>query len=216
MTPIFSPMGISEDNWPAVLGIISGVLAKEVVVGTLDTLYSQLALQDSDIQEETAPFNFWASIQSAVETIPENLSAVSDAITDPLGLDIGDTSDQESAAQTQEISSGTFGAMVHRFDGQAGAFAYLLFVLMYFPCVATIGAIKREAGASWAAFVALWTTGIAYISASTYYQIATYTHHPASSLTVISSTLFVLGVTIVSLRLWANRRLDDTEPVGAN
>jgi Fe2+ transport system protein B len=40
--------------------------------------------------------------------------------------------------------TGTFGAMAERFDGQAGAFAYLLFVLLYFPCVATIGAIVRE------------------------------------------------------------------------
>jgi ferrous iron transport protein B len=35
-TPLFAPMGIEADNWPAVLGIFSGVLAKEVIVGTLD------------------------------------------------------------------------------------------------------------------------------------------------------------------------------------
>jgi ferrous iron transport protein B len=214
LTPAFAPMGISQDNWPAVLGIVSGVLAKEVVVGTLDTLYSQLAVNDSDAKDEPVAFDFWVSIKDATSTIPENLSAMKQAITDPLGLDIGDTSNHESAAASQEISSGTFGAMLHRFDGQAGAFAYLLFVLMYFPCVATIGAIKREAGTSWAAFVALWTTGIAYISASTYYQIASYDNHPATSLAIISSLLFILVATIFALRIWANRKLDTTEPLG--
>jgi ferrous iron transport protein B len=40
-TPLFAPMGIEEDNWPAVLGIVSGVLAKEVIVGTLDAVYGR-------------------------------------------------------------------------------------------------------------------------------------------------------------------------------
>jgi len=216
LTPVFSPMGISEDNWPAVLGIISGVLAKEVVVGTLDTLYSQLALEDSGTLNEQQAFNFWQAIRDAAATVPENLALARDAASDPLGLNIGDTSDQATAAEEQEISTGTFGAMVSRFDGQAGAFAYLLFVLLYFPCVATIGAIKREAGSAWAAFVAFWTTGIAYITASVYYQMATYAEHPASSLTITSSMLVMLGITIVALRLWANRALDTANPVGVN
>ena len=36
LTPIFEPMGISSDNWPATVGIFTGLLAKEAVVGTLD------------------------------------------------------------------------------------------------------------------------------------------------------------------------------------
>jgi ferrous iron transport protein B len=216
LTPAFSPMGIREENWPAVLGIISGVLAKEVVVGTLDTLYSQLAIEGSDMLAEEQTFNLWASLSEAANTIPENLAAVKDAITDPLGLDIGDTSDHVTAAESQDISTGTFGAMVSRFDGQAGAFAYLLFVLLYFPCVATIGAIKREAGGPWAAFVALWTTSIAYITASSYYQLATYSTHPGSSIAITVSMLTALGVLILALRLWANRALDTRTPLGAN
>ena len=42
VTPLFAPMGIHQDNWPATVGLLTGVLAKEVVVGTLNTLYSQL------------------------------------------------------------------------------------------------------------------------------------------------------------------------------
>ena len=42
MTPIFEPMGVKQDNWPATVGLITGTLAKEVVVGSLNTLYSQM------------------------------------------------------------------------------------------------------------------------------------------------------------------------------
>ena len=72
------------------------------------------------------------------------------ALLDPIGLDLGNLSDTRAMAVEQGVRQGVFGAMQHRFDGQIGAFAYLLFVLLYFPCVATVGAIKREAGRTWA------------------------------------------------------------------
>ena len=40
-------MGIDEENWPATVGIFTGILAKETVVGTLDALYTNLARDDS-------------------------------------------------------------------------------------------------------------------------------------------------------------------------
>ena len=42
VTPVLAPMGISQENWPATVGIFTGVFAKEAVVGTLDSLYTQL------------------------------------------------------------------------------------------------------------------------------------------------------------------------------
>ncbi len=40
VTPVFAPLGLDQDNWPAAVGIFAGVLAKEAVVGTLDALYT--------------------------------------------------------------------------------------------------------------------------------------------------------------------------------
>jgi ferrous iron transport protein B len=93
--------------------------------------------------------------------------------------------------------------MAERFDGQAGAFAYLLFILLYFPCVATIGAIRREAGRNWAAFVAFWTTVVAYITSSMFYQAATYSAHPGTSLGWIIGMLGVFATVIFALRNWS-------------
>lgn len=52
------------------------------------------------------------------------------------------------------------------------AYSYLLFVLLYFPCVATIAAIKNESGSwKWALFGALYTTALAWIVSAAIYQV---------------------------------------------
>ena len=200
MTPAFAPLGIDEDNWPAVVGVFSGILAKEVVVGTLDNLYSAIARSESGIRDEAA-FDLWGSLQQAAATVPDNLAAASSSLLDPLGIGEAVQADEDALGVDNQV----FGAMHARFDGQAGAFAYLLFVLLYFPCVATIGAIKRETGAAWAAFVAAWTTGVAYVTATLFYQVATYNAHPQSSLAWIVAMVALFVCTIVGLRWWGRR-----------
>ena len=52
------------------------------------------------------------------------------------------------------------------------AFAYLIFILLYFPCIATIAAIKNETGSwRWAGFAAVYTTIVAWITSALVYQI---------------------------------------------
>ncbi len=52
------------------------------------------------------------------------------------------------------------------------AFTFMLFVLIYFPCIATIAAIGKEAGWRWAAFEVVYTTGLAWLFCFLFYQIA--------------------------------------------
>jgi ferrous iron transport protein B len=195
VTPIFSPMGLEPENWPATVGIFTGVFAKEAMVGTLNSIYSQLAQEDANQAAEEEKFDFWGQIQEAIATIPANLAKLPNQLLDPLGLNIGNVQDIKTAAEEQEVDLGTFGAMVKRFDGQAGAFAYLLFVLLYFPCVSATSAVYRETNAGWTAFIALWTTGMAYIVATSFFQIATFSRHPAFSLLWI----ILMGLTVVGV-----------------
>ena len=52
------------------------------------------------------------------------------------------------------------------------AYCFLLFVLLYFPCVATIAAIKGETGSwRWALFAAGYTTALAWIVSAAVFQI---------------------------------------------
>jgi ferrous iron transport protein B len=203
VTPIFAPMGLTQDNWPATVGIFTGVFAKEAVVGTLDSLYGQLG-QDEAIaagaEVEDDGIDFFGSIGEAFATIPTNLAALSGTLLDPLGLSIGDVSDVETAAEEQAVAFTTFGQMVLRFDSRVAAFAYLLFVLMYFPCVAAMGAVYRETNAGWTTFVGLWTTGLAYWSAVLYYQAATWSQHPFRSSLWIVGLLLVAAAAIALMR----------------
>ncbi|MBP6663392.1 MAG: ferrous iron transport protein B [Paludibacter sp.] len=62
------------------------------------------------------------------------------------------------------------------FKGQAVftplvSFGFMLFVLIYFPCVAVIAAIKKESSWGWAVFTMVYTTAIAWVVAFASYQI---------------------------------------------
>jgi len=203
ITPVFAPMGVSQDNWPATVGIFTGVFAKEAVVGTLDSLYGALG-NDAAIAagEEVAAedFDFFGNIGAAFATIPANLADLGGTLLDPLGLAVGDVSDLETAAEEQAVTYTTFGQMALRFDGRVAAFAYLLFVLMYFPCVAAMGAVYRETNAGWTAFVGFWTTGLAYWSAVMFYQVMTFSAHPGSSTAWIVGLLLVAVGAIAAMR----------------
>jgi ferrous iron transport protein B len=199
LTPAFKPMGIEKDNWPATVGIFTGVLAKEAVVGTLDALYSQLA---TDSTTSTKPlFNLEQALISACLTVPKNLQAVAGKLVDPLGLNIGSVADLAEAATEQQVNANTFAAMQQSFDGKAGAFAYLLFILLYAPCVAATAAIYRETNLNWTVFVVFWTTFIAYMTATVFYQAMTYTQHPDYSLAWISSLVAAFLSVLLGLYL---------------
>jgi ferrous iron transport protein B len=202
LTFVFEPMGIREDNWVATVGIFTGVLAKEAVVGTLDALYGQLDMPLEVV--EKPPFDLAESLKQAALTIPQNLSDVTNRLLDPLGLNIGALNDEQTSASKQNVNTATFKAMQHSFDGQAGAFAYLLFILLYSPCVAATAAIYRETSAAWATFTAIWTTSLAYFTATLFYQIATFDAHPENTLLWV---LTIGGIfLLVILILWQKGR----------
>ena len=75
----------------------------------------------------------------------------------------------------KEIVASTIGVLY----GDAGynfspltAYAFLLFVLIYFPCIATIAAIKHESGSwRWAIFAACYTTLLAWVVSAVVYQV---------------------------------------------
>ncbi len=208
IAPAFAPMGLDKENWPATVGIFTGVLAKEVVVGTLDALYSQMGSNVDSLGNsgEVEQFDLGARLLDAFKTIPTNLIELTANLTDPLGLDIGDVSDTRVAADSQDVVAGTFAQMRERFDGQAGAFAYLLFILLYFPCVAATAAVFRETNLGWTVFVAGWTTGLAYMVATIFYQIATFERHPSYSTAWILGLIAVFGLVVLSLKIYGRYR----------
>ena len=201
ITPLFAPMGIEEDNWPATVGIFTGIFAKEVVVGTLDALYApQQTDDDTGIPE---------LLMQAVYSIPANLADLGSQLTDPLGLDLGDLQDTAAQAEAQEVQINTISAMQNLFNGASGAFAYLLFILLYAPCVATIGVIFKEIGAFWAYFSILWSIAMGYGCAVAVYQIANFSTAPLGSALTLGATLLGVGLMFFALIQWGRRTQPD-------
>jgi ferrous iron transport protein B len=187
ITPLLAPMGIKEDNWQAGVGIITGIFAKEALVATFNSLYSPSEQRGDELSSWS---DLWAE---ATGSIKENLLGI--APDDPLGTDIGDVSDINIAAQEQDVEVSTITTMQTAFAGQLGAFSYLLFILLYTPCAAAMGAIKNEVGSAWAGFAALWSFVFAYLVATSCFQLGQVAVTPTSSLT----TLALVFVTFVAI-----------------
>lgn len=185
LTPLFSPLGLTRDNWPATVGLLTGMLAKEVVVGTLNSLYTQI----NDVQTSIQSVAILASLKEALWSIPNNLGHLGDAVLNPV----------LASAPDGELSRSAYGVMASRFNGPAGAFAYLLFILLYIPCVSTMAAIRQETNRLWMWFSVLWSFLIAYAAAVIFYQCAFFSQHPLSSSAWILALLGAMFIFIAGL-----------------
>ncbi len=206
IAPVFYPMGLSSDNWPAAVGLFTGIFAKEAVVGTLDTLYSGMNTQESNSEAEEEPFDFWAGIAESFAAIPNGFRDFGGALSDPMGVEISDDlSNTEEAAEEIEIESSTLSAIQEHFNGKVGAYAYLLFILIYAPCVAAIAAIYRETNLRWAMFSTIYLSILAWVVSTLFYQIGTFTDNPAGSAMWISISIGILGLIYGSLKFMSRR-----------
>ncbi|MEN6445882.1 MAG: ferrous iron transport protein B [Candidatus Cloacimonas sp.] len=118
ITPVLQPMGIKKDNWPASVALISGLFAKEAIVGTLQGLY-----QNSEAE-------------GTINHLTDN------------------------------IKKG--------FGGNASALAYLIFILLYSPCAASLTMLFKEHGFKWMLFDFGYLTLLAWMVATLVYQILAY------------------------------------------
>lgn len=188
--PVFEPMGISKENWPASVALFTGLFAKEAIVGTLNSLYASMDMGPSAEvveAEESAGLDVGGSITEAFTTIGEGIVGLITSF-DILGFGI--------IAENQEAISEEIGADASVYKHIAthftvfSAFAYLLFVLMYFPCLAVIGAARQEMGGFYAGVMAIYSTFLAWAVATLFYQVA----EGHNILLILLSLLMLAGI----------------------
>ena len=156
MEPVLEPLGF---DWRMGVGIVAGVGAKELVVSTLGVMYAD---------EEP--------LGVAVSEAGSGSDSVSDYSSDSgsgsvSGSDSGSvSSDSQANAATGETR---LQKALLRSVTPAGALAYMVFILLYFPCIATFVAIKNESGGwKWAIFTAVYTILLAWVAAIITFRIA--------------------------------------------
>ena len=196
-TPLLEPIGIHHDHWQATVGLFTGAMAKEVVVGTLNTLYAA-----ENIQEEAfnpAEFSLIGELSDAAGETWQSLKDTFSlsVLANPIEASKGDG----------EMATGTMGVMSEKFGSGAAAYSYLIFVLLYVPCISVMGAISRESSRGWMGFSILWGLNIAYSLATLFYQLASFQQHPRYSLVCILAVLLFNAIVIGSLRR-ARSRID--------
>ena len=157
LTPIFYPIGIDKNNWQATVGLISGIVAKEAVIGTLNSLYEELSIDETITDSKNFRKNF-----------------------------------------------------VEAFGSNSSVFSYMLFILLYIPCISTISAIARESSSWWACISMIWNISIAYFFSTLYYQITNIKEHPIFSLGCIL-LMMVYMVLLVSIIKLQNERKNSLE-----
>jgi ferrous iron transport protein B len=156
ISPVFAPLGF--DNWETGGALVTGFMAKEIVVSTM----SQIYLGDEELQvvEETTLGKELLGIgQGFVEATVSSGKILLSIIP---GVNLVD---EESESEDTALSLALQGNFT-----PLSATAFLVFVLLYVPCVATLGAIKHEFGMSWAVTSALYQTAVAWLAAFIVYQ----------------------------------------------
>ncbi len=175
ITPIFEPIGIEKGNWQASVSIFTGLFAKESVIGTLNGLYGQGdAAESGDCEKQTSKeepgYSLIGGLKEAFMSIPANLSGVWAALLDPLGF--SDAAEDVTDGEEKDANRVTItGLRKHFSKGFHQAFAFLLFVLLYVPCLAATGVVFREIGKGYGIVFVAYLTVVGWSVATLYHAV---------------------------------------------
>ena len=113
----------------------------------------------------------------------------------------------EASKGDGEMATGAMGVMGEKFGSASAAYSYLIFVLLYIPCISVMGAIARESSRGWMGFSILWGLNIAYSLSTLFYQTVNFSQHPRYSLVCILSVVLFNAIVLGLLRR-ARSRVD--------
>lgn len=107
ITPVFEPFGVEEDNWPASVSLFTGLLAKEAVIGTMNSLYSMAPKSDAveaskaEVPAAEAPAPESVPVAAADSAAPvAETAAETIAATDSAVAPVADSATAEAAVET--------------------------------------------------------------------------------------------------------------------
>ena len=120
LTPVFEPIGVEKENWPASVAVFTGLFAKESVIGTINGLYGQMQSSRDDLAADD--FN------------------------------------------GRELRR-------HFPKGFHQAFAYLLFILLYVPCLGATAVVFKEIGRFYGAIFVTYLTVLGWSVAAIYHAV---------------------------------------------
>ncbi|MEA2000716.1 MAG: nucleoside recognition domain-containing protein, partial [Actinomycetota bacterium] len=161
VAPTLEPLGFGD--WEQAGSLLSGFVAKEVVVSTMAQLY---AVDGSTAEPASSGF-----LDDLGEVGSRFIQAGGDTLrTIPavVGLDFIDIEDQVPTAMETAVRS-SFDESSNG-NGRLAALAFMVFVLLYTPCLAAVGAFRQEFGTRWMWVSVIGQSVIAWLGAFVVYQ----------------------------------------------
>ncbi len=156
IAPVFAPLGFG--NWQTSGALVTGFVAKEIVVSTMSLIYTgseTIAPSEAPTFSEELIGIGQGFVKASVQSVKILLSILP-------GVDLIPASEEAEDTVLSVALRGEFTPL--------SATALLVFVLLYVPCIATLGAIKHEFGNSWAITSAMYQTIVAWIAAFIVFQ----------------------------------------------
>jgi ferrous iron transport protein B len=182
IAPVFRPAGFG--TWEASGSLVTGFLAKEVVVGTMSQIY--LPEADEAIAEEAESSTFLEEVggavvgfgEAAVLTVQETLNIIPRTINLIPAVELPEFN-FFGAEEEEEDTSTLEAALVESFTESAGspeagtiaAVAFNVFVLLYVPCMVAVAAMKQEFGSKLMWIQIGFTTALAWVAAVLVFQV---------------------------------------------
>jgi len=159
IAPAFRPAGFG--SWQSTGSLVTGFIAKEVVVSTMSQIY--IGEERGEEVQEKSSFaeDLWGIGAGFYHATIDSGKELVEVLTP--GLTIFQTEEETDDTALSEALREVFSPL--------SAVAFLVFVLLYVPCVATLATIRGEFGWDWAAFAAVYQTGTAWLLAVIVYQI---------------------------------------------
>ncbi len=148
ITPVLAPIGIKD--WRISTSLIPAFLAREIVLSSMGTIYSVNA------QKKSTEFHFIPELENQVKQLGEATKSAFESLVTP-GL---------QSMQTEEGDQGLRNVIRSSFT-PASALSFMIFLLLYTSCLATVAVMAREGGKKFAylflvySFVIAW--GVAFV-----------------------------------------------------
>ena len=158
ISPVFEPVGFGD--WESTGALISGFAAKEVVVSAFSQIFGT---NEPTEEPEAAPADLG-------EEIAGSITGFGDAVATSARTLVGIVPGVNLVDAADEPEDTALSAALAAHYTPLSAFAFLAFVLLYVPCMATLGAIKHEFGGRWAVMSAVYQTTVAWLVALVIYQ----------------------------------------------
>lgn len=162
VAPVFAPLGFG--SWQASGSLVTGFVAKEVVVATMAQVYRvELPVEETSSTTliEDAVLVVTSFVQATVDTLK--------SIPLVIGVNLFGADDEPAPTALMNAVQGGFDQSSGGYGALAGL-AFMVFVLLYTPCMAAVAASRHEFGAKWMWFSVVGQFVVAWLVALVVFQ----------------------------------------------